>query len=142
MANLSAFQTKALLDWSFGGATPTRPTQWWMNLSLGSPTNVTASEMSTGSGITRQTLAMPAASTAAATNSSGTVMNTANATFGPLSGASNSFSGIIIFGATSNSESVSGAGTQWWQGLLATVRSAIIGDSLVISSSALTALMG
>src|SRR5215469_12635928 len=131
---------KALLDWWWGGATPTRPTAWYVNLSLGSPTNVTASEMSTGSGISRQPIAMPAASTAAAINSSGTVQNTAAITMGTLSGGANSFSGVDFFGATSNSESVSGAGTLGWFGLLATVRSAIVGDVLVFPASAITAL--
>jgi len=143
MTAVSAAAGKLLLDFYWNTTTATRPTNWYANLSLGSPTNVSGSEIATGSGITRQSVSMPAASTAAATNSSSTVANTAAMTYGPLAGASNSFSGIAIFHGTAVTDAgTSGAGTYGWGALLATVRSAIIGDSLVISSAALTALMG
>ena len=143
MANVSASLGKLMLDFAWNATTATRPTNWWANLSLGSPTNVSGSEIATGSGITRQSVQMPAASTAAATNSSSTVMNSSAMTFGPLAGASNSFSGIaVFFGTVVTDASGSGQGTLHHFGLLATVRSAIIGDSLVIATNALTALMG
>jgi hypothetical protein len=148
MTAVSAAAGKVLLDFIWrGNANAPNPTNWYANLSLGSPTNAAGSEIATGSGITRQSIAMPAASTAAATNSSSTVMNNAAMTWGPLSGASNSFSGIAFFfgtgtGAAATDANASGAGTELMFGLLATVRSAIIGDSLVAATNAITSLMG
>ena len=45
MANVSAYAQKAMLDWLLGGATPTRPSAWWLGISYGSPTSTSASEV-------------------------------------------------------------------------------------------------
>jgi hypothetical protein len=41
---VSAFLAKALLDWTLGGATPTRPTSVFLGLASGTPTTVSGSE--------------------------------------------------------------------------------------------------
>jgi hypothetical protein len=130
MAALSTYAQKAVLDWIYGGATPTRPAAWGVGLSLGVPTSVSGSEITTGSGYTRQTLAMPAASSPA-----GTVANTASLSFGPFSGGA-SITGLQIWDTT-----VYLTGNMWEYGTLATPRTVGIGDSLVIASGALTSLM-
>lgn len=131
MAAVSAYLAKAYLDWAFGGATPVRPAAWAVGLSLGVPSSVSGSEITTGSGYARQTLVMPAASSPA-----GTVQNTASQSFGPFSGAA-SITGIQVWDTilTLNSGNMLDYGT------LATARTVGVGDSLVINSGALTALM-
>ena len=80
-----------MLDWVCGGATPTRPTNWGVGLSLGAPSSTSGSEVGTGSGWTRQTCPFPAASSPA-----GSVSNSAAMTFGPgLTAAT--FSGIQLW---------------------------------------------
>jgi hypothetical protein len=128
MANISAFAGKLMLDFMFKGAAATQPAGVFFAPTLGPPTSVSSSWMPSGSGITASSLIMPAASTP------GTVVNTAAVTFGPLSGASNSFSGVAITDSVS-----SAAGNLLWFGNLATVRSLIIGDSLVFAASSITA---
>jgi hypothetical protein len=130
MANISQYLTKAMLDWSLGGATPTRPGAWGIGLSLGSPTSVSGSEITTGSGYARQTGIFAAAGTP---TSSGTVTNASNMTFGPFSGAC-SISGIQIWDTILTLNS----GSLLYMGLLTTARTLIIGDSLVLASGALT----
>lgn len=116
-----------MLDWVLLGATPTRPGAMGVNISLGSPSSVSASEIALGSGITRQTVSFaPAASPA------GSASNTVAMTFGPVSGAC-SVSGISIWDTASSTN-----GSYLWYGLLSTVRTLGIGDSLVIASGALT----
>lgn len=130
MANISQYLTKAMLDWSMGGATPTRPGAWGVGLSLGAPTSVSGSEITTGSGYARQS---PGTFAAAGTpTSSGTATNTAAMTFGPFSGAA-SISGIQIWDTVLSLNS----GNMLWYGLLATARTVGVGDSLVIASGAL-----
>lgn len=128
MANISAYLSKAALDWFLQGATPTRPSALAVGLSLGAPTSVSGSEITTGSGYARATLLMgPAASPA------GTSINTAAVTFGPFSGAA-SISGIQVWDTVLSLNS----GNMLLYGLLATARTVGVGDSLVIASGALT----
>lgn len=131
MANISQYATKALLDWVMGGASPTRPTAWGVGLSLGSPTSVSGSEITTGSGYARQTANTFAA--ADTPTSSGTATNTTNMTFGPFSSAC-SISGIQIWDTVLSLNS----GNMLWYGLLTTARTLIAGDLLVVNSGALT----
>lgn len=131
MAALSAYAEKATLDWLLGGAAPTRPTAWAIGLSLGAPSSTSGSEITTGSGYARQTVVMPAAASPA-----GSVTNTAAATFGPFSGAA-SITGIQIWDTILTLNS----GNMLMFGNLATARTVGVGDSLVVNSGALTAIM-
>lgn len=127
MAGVSAYMEKALLDWSLGGATPTRPTAWGLGLSLGSPTSISASEVAVGSGWTRQTIAF-----AAAASPAGSASNSLAATFGAgLTAAV--FSGFDLFDTAS-----SVSGNMLFNGLLATARTLGVGDSLVFAAGAIT----
>jgi len=67
----SQYMQKAMLDWVLGGATPTRPSAWYMGLAIGAPTSNAGSE-ATASGYARQTFSALAAGTPA---TSGTTMN-------------------------------------------------------------------
>jgi hypothetical protein len=116
-----------MLDWILGGAVPTRPANWGVNISLGSPSSVSASEVALASGITRQTVSFAPAVTAG-----GSASNTVAMTFGPVSGAC-SVSGISIWDTASSTN-----GSYLWYGLLSTVRTLGVGDSLVVASGALT----
>ena len=131
MAAVSAYAEKAILDWLLGGATPTRPTAWAVGLSLGVPSSTSGSEITTGSGYARQTVVMPAAASPA-----GSVTNTASMSFGPFSGAA-SITGIQVWDTILTLNS----GNMLMMGTLATARTVGIGDSLIIASGALTALM-
>lgn len=131
MAALSAYAEKAVLDWLLGGATPTRPAAWAVGLSLGVPSSTSGSEITTGIGYARQTLVMPAAASPA-----GTVQNTAALTFGPWSTAE-SITGIQIWDTLLSLNS----GDMLMWGTLLSARTVGVGDSLVISSGALTCLM-
>lgn len=126
MAGISAYGEKAMLDWVLGGATPTRPAAWGIGLTVGVPSSTSGSEVQTGSGWTRQTNAMPAASSPA-----GTVANTAAMTFGPALTAA-TFSGLQVWDTTAAT-----AGNMLFYGTLATPRTLGVGDSLVIAIGAL-----
>jgi hypothetical protein len=128
-ANISQAMSKSMLDWALNGATPTRPGAVYAGLALGAPGSAASSEIGTGSGYTRQTMAMGAAGTP---SGSGTATNNANVTFGPFSTAQ-SISGIFLADTVS-----SGAGTMLFYGTLTTPRTVSPGDSLVVSSAALT----
>jgi hypothetical protein len=132
MANVMQQMMRDLLDWSLGGATPTRPAAWFIGLATGSPTSVASSEIAVGSGYVRQTVAFAAAGTPA---SSGTATNNAALTFGPFSTAQ-SISGIFIANTVS-----SNAGTGLYAGLLSAARTVQSGDSLVVASGALVVSM-
>lgn len=133
MANVSQQMMRDLLDWSLGGAAPTRPTAWFVGLALGSPTSVASSELGTGSGYARVTAGTFGA--AGTPSGSGTVTNTVAMTFGPFSNAQ-SISGLFI-----NNNSATGAGTMLYAGLLSAARTVQSGDSLVIASGALVVSM-
>lgn len=132
MANIGAYLEKALLDWTLGGATPTRPatgsTGIAVGLSLGVPSSISGSEMGTGSGYARQTPVF-----AAAASPGGSATNTNNMTFGPFSSAA-SITGIQIWDTVLTLNS----GNLLFYGTLATARTVGVGDSLVIASGALT----
>ena len=132
LANVSQAMMRDLLDWSLGGATPTRPAAWFVGLALGSPTSAASSEIATGSGYVRVTAAFGAAGTPA---SSGTATNNAAMTFGPFS-SNQSISGLFISNTVS-----SNAGTMLYAGLLSAARTVQSGDSLVVASGALVVSM-
>ena len=130
MSNVSAYAGALLLNFLLNAQTATRPTAWGVGLSLGSPTSVSGSEITTGSGYARASATFPAASTpGSATN--GTAM-----TYGPFSGAA-SISGANLWDTVLSLNS----GNLLMEGLLATARTVGIGDSLVIGSAAMTITM-
>lgn len=133
MANIAAYLEKALLDWTLGGATPTRPTaaSVAVGLSLGVPASTSGSEMVLGSGYSRQLCG----SFGAAASPGGSATNTAAMTFGPFSSAY-SITGIQIWDTSTATVNI---GNMLFYGTLATARTVGVGDSLVIASGALTA---
>lgn len=128
MANVAAYAEKAMLDWVLGGATPTRPGAWGAGLSLGSPTSVSGSEITTGSGYARQTIGF-----AAAASPGGSATNNTAATWGPFSSTC-SISGLQIWDTVLSLNS----GNMLWYGLLATARTLLAADSVILASGALT----
>lgn len=126
MANISAYDAKAMLDWVLGGATPTRPSSRLVALSLGTPSSVSASEVLPNSGYARQTALFGEAASPA-----GSASVTAAMTFGPFS-SSAAIQGVVIFDTTAFT-----AGNQLWYGTLLTARTVLPGDTLVINAGAL-----
>jgi hypothetical protein len=129
MSNISQYMQKAMLDWSLGGATPTRPAVWGAGLALGNPTSVAGSEIGTGSGYARQTASMSAASTPA---SSAVTSNLNAMTFGPFSNAQ-SISGLQVWDTLAAT-----IGNMLWYGPLSVARTVSANDSLIIAPGALT----
>ena len=128
MSNIAAYNEKALLDWNLGGATPTRPGAWGAGLSLGSPTSTSGSEITTGSGYARQTIGFGAAA-----SPGGSATNNTAATWGPFSSTC-SISGLQIWDTVLSLNS----GNMLWYGLLATARTLLANDSVILASGALT----
>ena len=89
---------KAMLDWVLGGATPTQPASWFVGLAGGSPTSVSASELTAqlSGGTSRLAVVFGAASTPA---TSGTASNTAAITFSFVSAAT--VRGVNVWNASS-----------------------------------------
>ena len=134
MANVAVAMQASLLNWSptSTGTAPTRPAGCFAGVSLGTPTSVSSSEVATGSGVSRQTVLFAAAATPA---SSGSCSNSAAITFGPFS------SSCVISGVFLNDSTSSGAGTYLYFGNLSTVRTPLVGDSLVFAVGALAITM-
>src|SRR5689334_14307450 len=109
MPALSTASQKLLLDWHLGGAAATQPSTRAVGLSLGTPTSVSASEMATGEGVTRQTVVY-----SAAVSPAGTAVNSGALTFGPFSSAR------VVVGLQVWDNLVSGSGNMMWYGTLAT----------------------
>ena len=129
MANISQYMQKAMLDWVLLGATPTRPASVLCGLSLGAPSSTSNSEVGAGSGYAR---GIPTFGAAAQPAGSGSASNNAAMTFGPFS-SSQVISGLFLIDNTA----LATATNQLWFGNLATVRTPLVGDSLVINIGAL-----
>jgi len=127
MANIAQAMTKSLLDWALGGASPSAPAGRFCGLSLGAPSSVSMSEAA-GS-VTRQSCVFGAAGTP---SGSGTATNNAAMTF-PAVAASNVISGLFIADSVS-----SAAGTNLFYVTLATPRTLLSGDQLIVGSGAIT----
>jgi hypothetical protein len=127
MANIAAYAQKAMLDWCLGGAAVTQPSTRYMALGLGAPSSISASEIGTGSGYTRQTVTF-----AAAASPAGSASNNNNMTFGPFSSAQ-SITGLVLFDTQGSSNS----GNMLWYGTLTTPRTVAAGDQLVIAAGSL-----
>jgi hypothetical protein len=123
MSNIGLWSQKNLLDWSLLGAVPTRPSSIWVGLSLGAPASNAFSEVGSASGYARQVGSFGAAGTPAG---SGSASNNSAATFGPFS-SSNVISGLFI---TDNS--ALGSGNNLFFGNVATPRTPLAGDQLIL----------
>lgn len=126
MANVSAYLSKAYLDWCLQGATPTRPGALWAGLAAGTPTSVAGSEIGTLTGYSRLTALFGAAASPA-----GSASNTAAMTFGPFSSVG-SILGLQLWDGSPVASS-----NMLWYGTLQTARTIGIGDTLVVASGAL-----
>jgi hypothetical protein len=120
MANVSQYAAKAQLDWILGGATPTRPTDRYVALSLGTPTSVSGSEVLATSGYVRQSGLFGSAHL-----TGGSASNTAAMTFGPFS-SSAAIQGVVIYDTSAFT-----AGNMLWYGTLSVARTVLPGDQLV-----------
>lgn len=130
MANVSAYLSKAYLDWALQGATPTRPSALWAGLAAGTPTSVNGSEFGTLTGYSRLTALFGAAA-----SPQGSASNTAAMTFGPFS-SNGSALGLQLWDGSPVASS-----NMLWYGTLLTARTILVGDSLVFSAGALTITM-
>ena len=128
MAALSAYSEKLVLDWLLGGAAATQQTTRAIGLSLGAPSSISGSEIGTTLGYTRQTAGFSAASSPA-----GTTLNATAITYGTFN-ASTVVSGVQIWDTVLQSNS----GNMLWYGVLATPRTVLSGDYLVLAVGALT----
>src|SRR5580765_3439469 len=126
MAHISAYLSKAMLDWCLQGATPTRPSNFWAALAPGTPTSVSGSEIGTATGYSRVTALF-----SAATSPLGTASNSAAMTFGPFS-STGSILGIQLWDGSPVASS-----NMLWYGTLQTARTVGIGDTLIIAAGAL-----
>ena len=128
MAAVGSYYEREMLDWALGGSSPVRPATWAVGLSLGAPNATSASELATGSGVTRQTVAFSSASFAGGTGSG---WNVGAMTFGPVS------AGCTISAMQVWDNTISGSGNMMFFGALATARTLGTGDSIVFAASAL-----
>lgn len=128
MSNIGLWAQKNLLDWALLGATPTRPSSVWVGLSLGAPASNAFSEVASGSGYARQSGQFAAAATPA---SSGSASNSSAATFGPFS------SSAVVSGIFVSDTSALASGNNIFFGNLATTRTPLAGDSLILAAGSL-----
>ena len=130
MAGISAYYGKNVLDFTLKGSTGTTPGAWAVGLALGAPTSVSGSEIGTGTGLSRQSLTMGAASSPAGSASNSNAM-----TFGPAN-TTVAISGVQVWDTTSAT-----VGNMIYYGTLATARTLASGDSLVIAAGSLVITM-
>ena len=128
MSNIAAYLSKAMLDWSLGGAAATRPSMRAVGLSLGLPSSTSASEVGTGSGYSRQTGAATLFS--AVSLSVGFASNNTPLTFGSFS-SSAVIQGLCIFDTTAT------GGNMLYYGSFVTARTVLASDLLVIDTGGL-----
>lgn len=128
MSNIAAYLSKAMLDWTLGGAAATQPGARWAGLAVGNPTtnNNGASEMGTLSGYSRVTALFGAAASPA-----GSASNTAAMSFGPFSSNGSALGCHLWDGSPVASSSM------LLEGTLLTARTFIPGDILVFAAGAL-----
>lgn len=129
MSNIGVWSQKNMLDWVLLGATPTRPAGIWLGLSLGAPASNAFSEVGSASGYARQSGIFGAAATPAG---SGSASNNSAATFGPFS------SSAVVSGLFVADSSVLAVGNNLFFGNLATIRTPLPGDSLILAPGSLS----
>lgn len=128
MANIGQGAYHSMLNWSLKTSSIATPPNLYIGLSLGSPTTISFSEVGTGSGYARQSMVFPAAASA----TSAAASNSTACTFGTFS-SSAVMSGIFIADSVSNA-----AGSMLWYGTVATLRTPLPGDTVVLGANALT----
>lgn len=128
MANIGLYQQKNMLDHSLKAAAPATPAGCFIGLSLAAPSSAASSEIGTGSGYARQSMAFAGALTPAG---SASASNSTAVTFGTFS-SSQVVSGIFISDTVS-----SNAGSMCWYGNVATLRTPLPGDTVVLGAGAL-----
>ena len=128
MANIGQYAYLNMLNWSLKAAAPATPANIYIGLSLANPSATASSEVGTGSGYARQSMAFATAQTAAG---SASASNSTACTFGPFS------SSAVINGMFISDTVSSGAGNMFWYGSLSAARTPLVGDSLVIAAGAL-----
>jgi hypothetical protein len=128
MANIGLAAYKSMLDWSLKTSSIATPANMFVGLSLGAPTTISFSEVGTGSGYTRQSMAFAAALTPAG---SASASNSTAVTFGTFS-SSAVLSGMFLADSVSNA-----AGSMYWYGTLATLRTPLPGDTVVLNAGQL-----
>jgi hypothetical protein len=121
MANIGRGAYGSMLDWSLKTSSIATPAALFIGLSLAAPTTVSFSEVGTGSGYTRQSMAFAAAAFPAG---SASASNSTAVTFGTFS-SSAVLSGIFIADSVSNN-----AGSMLWFGNVATLRTPLPGDTV------------
>lgn len=88
MGSFSDYAEKACLDWLHGGATPTRPTTWFLALFTTDPTDAGGGTEVSGFGYARQAITFGAATgtspTQVANTSSHTFTNTGGGAWGTI----------------------------------------------------------
>lgn len=129
MSNIGVWSQKNLLDWALLGATPVRPSNVYVGLSLGVPASNAFSEVGSGSGYARQAGGFAPAATPPG---SGSASNSAAATFGPFS------SSAVVQGIFVTDGAVLGAGNNMFFGNLATPRTPLPGDTLTLATGSLS----
>lgn len=123
MAGVSAYNAANILNWAFGKGTFTQPGNWAVGLALGAPSSTSASELGTGTGLSRSSLVMGAAASPA-----GSMSNVSSMNFGALAVAGPTvISGIQIWDQTAS------GGNMLFYGTLATARTLYSSDQLVIA---------
>jgi hypothetical protein len=128
VANISIYAAQKMLDWSLKATTPATPAGIFIGLSLAVPSSAASSEVGTGSGYARQAMSFAVAATP---TGSASASNSTAATFGPFS-SSQAITGLFISDTVS-----SNAGNMYWFGNLATARTPLPNDQLVLAAGAL-----
>jgi hypothetical protein len=128
MSNIGLGAYKSMLDWSLKTSSIATPAAMFTGLSLGSPTTISFSEVGTGSGYARQAVTFAPAATPAG---SASASNSLAVTYGTFS-SSAVISGIFLADSVS-----SAAGSMLWYGTVATLRTPLPGDTVVLNPGAL-----
>lgn len=127
---VGAYAEKAMLDWLCGGAAVTRPTTRALGLSLGTPSSISASEMSVA-GYSRQIVTF-----AAAASPGGSLTNVSAVAF-TFSASAGTVRGVQLW----DTRLASGSGHMLYYGQVSpTICSS--GDTLTFAAGALAITLG
>lgn len=121
MAALSDYAEKLLLDWMMTTGAATRPTAWYVALYTAAPSDSGGGTEVSGSGYSRQSVTLAAASTPG-----GTTSNTNAVSFTAVGGAFGTVTHIGIFDASTG-------GNLLWHGAMTASKAVADGDTLEFS---------
>lgn len=121
MAALSDYAEKLLLDWMMTAGAATRPTAWYVALYTAAPSDSGGGTEVSGSGYSRQSVTLAAASTPG-----GTTSNTNAVSFTASGGAFGTVTHIGIFDASTG-------GNLLWHGAMTASKAVADGDTLEFS---------